>query len=179
VIGVTFGTWDLLHVGHVRFLKECLKKCSALYVYVQKDPSLDRPTKNRPVQSLEERKEQVLALSDKIFVYDYDDEEDVKRILQSYSIPDLKCVYIRFLGSEYKDLPITALMHLPIVFIPRDHSYSSSELRRRVYQAEAAKYVAQDTPVEENNYVRITTEFSKRSPRYVIDAIQDICDRHE
>ena len=53
--GITFGAFDLFHAGHVLMLKEAKTVCDYLIVALQTDPSLDRDTKNVPVQSIEER----------------------------------------------------------------------------------------------------------------------------
>ena len=54
-IGFTCGSFDLLHAGHVLMLEEAKKQCDHLIVAVQTDPSIDRPHKNQPVQTNEER----------------------------------------------------------------------------------------------------------------------------
>ena len=55
IVGITFGSFDLCHYGHVLMFEECKEYCDYLIVGVQSDPSIDRPEKNKPVQSHEER----------------------------------------------------------------------------------------------------------------------------
>ena len=55
IVGITFGSFDLCHYGHALMFKECKEYCDYLIVGVQSDPSIDRPEKNKPVQSHEER----------------------------------------------------------------------------------------------------------------------------
>ena len=55
IVGITFGSFDLCHYGHILMFKECKEHCDYLIVGVQSDPSLDRSEKNKPIQSHEER----------------------------------------------------------------------------------------------------------------------------
>ena len=54
-VGITFSTFDLLHAGHVKMLEEAKRQCDYLIVGLQLDPSIDRPEKNGPSQSIIER----------------------------------------------------------------------------------------------------------------------------
>ena len=79
--GFTCGAFDVLHTGHALMFKECKDHCDHLIVGLQKDPSIDRPGKNRPVQSLEERMIMLESIKwvDEILVYDT--EESLYQIL--------------------------------------------------------------------------------------------------
>ena len=133
IIGITFGAFDLLHVGHVSFLEACRSYCDKLYVGVHVDPSQERPEKNRPIQTILERTIQVEALECVDNVFAYETEAD---ILNYLSVSD--AVSMRFLGEEYKGKEITAgnVPGIELIYIPRNHSYSSSELRKRIYKSE-------------------------------------------
>jgi glycerol-3-phosphate cytidylyltransferase len=54
-IGITCSTFDLLHAGHIIMLEECKKYCDYLICALQVDPTIDRPEKNKPIQTLVER----------------------------------------------------------------------------------------------------------------------------
>ena len=54
-VGITFSTFDLFHAGHVKMLEEAKRQCDYLIVGLQLDPSIDRPEKNLPSQSIIER----------------------------------------------------------------------------------------------------------------------------
>ena len=71
IIGFTCSCFDLLHAGHILMLKDSKKQCDYLIVGLQTDPTLDRAEKNKPIQSLEERKIQLEAVKyiDEIHVY--------------------------------------------------------------------------------------------------------------
>tara|TARA_B100001093_G_scaffold199790_1_gene191967 strand:- start:2983 stop:3381 length:399 start_codon:yes stop_codon:yes gene_type:complete len=125
--GITFGTFDLFHAGHVLMLEEAYNACDHLTVFIQTDPSIDRPEKNAPVQNILERQIQIDACRfvDKTFVYDT--EEDVIHILDSYPWD------IRIIGEEYKNIDFTGkeLSKDKCYFNKRRHSFSSTELRDR------------------------------------------------
>ena len=132
--GITFGSFDLCHYGHVLMFEECKKYCDYLIVGVQSDPSIDRPEKNSPIQSHTERLGIVRSLKFVDEVIPYDSEKDLIKILEKIN-PD-----IRILGADHKGKKFTG-HELPIrcIFNSRDHGYSTSELRKRVYESEKNK----------------------------------------
>jgi glycerol-3-phosphate cytidylyltransferase len=131
-IGITFGAFDLLHAGHTTMLQQCKNQCDQLIVGLQSDPTIDRPdTKNKPIQSLFERYAQLDACRWVDAIIPYDSENDLLNIL---SIADVRK---RFIGEEYRGQyihgsDICAARNIEIIFIDRQHGFSSSELRRRV-----------------------------------------------
>lgn len=137
-VGFTCSTFDMLHAGHVAMLQEAKKQCDYLIVGLQNDPTLDRPNKNKPVQSIVERQMQLKGSRyvDEIWVYNT--EQDLEDLLLMLPID------VRILGVEYEDKEFTGreICHrrgIELYFNSRDHSFSSSSLRRRVYEAEAEK----------------------------------------
>jgi len=138
-IGVTFSTFDLLHAGHVAMLAEAKNHCDYLIAGLQTDPTKDRPdTKNRPIQSIVERQ---ISLSANRFVDEivvYETEQDL--IDSILTLP----IDVRILGVEYEDTNFTgrnegAGRGIHHIFNKRDHSFSSSSLRKRVHEAEVNK----------------------------------------
>lgn len=135
-IGITFSTFDLLHAGHIAMLSEAKNHCDYLIAGLQTDPTLDRKTKNSPVQSIIERQIQLQATRyvDEIVVYQT--EKDLEDILLSMPID------VRILGVEYKDKDFTGRdicdkRGIELIYNGRDHSFSSSSLRKRVAEAES------------------------------------------
>lgn len=143
-IGVTFSAFDLCHAGHMLMLKDAKAQCDYLIVGLQDDPSQSTDAvyrhktggkaKNTPIMSLEERRTILEGVKyvDEIFVYST--EEDLLNWLRSHAYD------VRILGSDWEgkpytghDLPHTAYFH------KRTHSYSTTELRKRVYEAEKAR----------------------------------------
>ena len=138
-IGITFSTFDLFHAGHVAMLAEAKNHCDYLIAGLQTDPTIDRPdTKNRPVQSIVERQIQLAACRYVDEVVVYQTEQDLIDILLTLPID------VRILGEEYSEKSFTGdsecyTRGIALVFNKRDHSFSSSSLRRRVAAAEADK----------------------------------------
>jgi len=128
--GITAGTFDLLHAGHVAMFEEAKSVCDHLTVAIQIDPSLDRSEKNSPIQTIVERQIQVKAIRwvDDVIVYSRErDLEDIFVVLP---------LDIRIIGEEYKDKEFTAKeickrRGIKIHYNTRQHSFSSSELRNR------------------------------------------------
>lgn len=139
-IGITFSQFDLLHAGHVAMLSEAKNHCDYLIVGLQNDASLDRPEKNQPVQSIVER--QIMLNSqrtvDEVIVYNT--EKDLEDILLTLPVD------VRIIGVEYKDKDFTGKdicvkRNIKIVYNSRDHSFSSTGLRKRVALFENDKSV--------------------------------------
>jgi glycerol-3-phosphate cytidylyltransferase len=130
-VGFTCGAFDLLHAGHVLMLKEAKEQCNYLIVGVQSDPSIDRLQKNKPIQSYKERLIMVKAIKyvDEVVLYDM--EEDLINLLKMIK-PD-----IRIVGHDWKDKLFTGHeLPINIYFNSRDHGWSTSDLRMRVYETE-------------------------------------------
>ena len=137
-IGFTCSTFDLLHAGHITMLEEAKHHCYYLIVGLQNDPTLDRPEKNAPVQTIVERQIQLAAVKyvDEIVIYNT--EQDLVDLLLTLPID------VRVLGDEYKSKDFTGKdiakqRGSKIVYNGRDHSFSSTSLRKRVHRAESDK----------------------------------------
>jgi len=142
-IGITFSTFDMLHACHIAMLAEAKNHCDYLIAGLQTDPTIDRPdTKNRPVQSIVERQIQLAACRYVDEVVVYQTEQDLVDLLLILPLD------VRVLGVEYelKDFSGKSECHqrnIEIIFNGRDHSFSSSSLRKRVVEAESFKALKQ------------------------------------
>ena len=138
-IGITFSTFDMLHAGHIAMLSEAKNHCDYLIAGLQTDPTIDRPdTKNKPIQSIVERQIQLAACRYVDEVVVYQTEQDLRDLLLILPVDS------RILGVEYEGKPFSGdeecyQRNIEIVFNGRDHSFSSSSLRRRVVEAESMK----------------------------------------
>ena len=126
--GFTCSCFDLFHAGHIMMLKEARSKCDYLIVGLQTDPTIDRPEKNKPIQSVVERFIQLESCKYVDEVVVYATEKDLLDILYTYPIN------IRVVGEEYKDKDFTGknLEHIEMYYNSRKHSFSTTELRKRV-----------------------------------------------
>lgn len=133
IVGFTCSTFDLLHAGHVQMLREAKEHCEYLICGLQIDPSIDRPEKNSPIQTVVERYTQLKAVSYVDEIIPYATERDLEDILEMYHID------VRILGEEYRDGKFTgraicAKRDIELYFNKRDHRFSSSDLRKRVLE---------------------------------------------
>jgi len=109
-------------------LKDAKKQCEYLIVGLQTDPTLDRPDiKNKPIQSLKERKIQLEAVKYINEIIIYDSENDLYELLKKIN-PD-----VRILGSDYKEKSFTGDdLNIDIYYHNRSHNYSSSNLQKKI-----------------------------------------------
>ena len=138
IVGFTASTFDLLHSGHVAMLREAKEHCDYLIAGLQVDPSVDRPNKNSPVQSLVERYTQLSAVKYVDEIVPYATERDLEDILEMYHID------VRILGEEYRNQDFTGKeickrRGIQLYFNKRDHRFSSTDLRKRVAAKENVK----------------------------------------
>ena len=137
-VGITFSTFDLFHAGHVKMLEEAKSKCDYLIVGLQLDPSIDRPKKNKPTQSIIERYVQLRGCKYVDEIIPYISENDLIDVLSSFKID------LRIIGKEYKDKVFTGKDYcvkkgIEIYYNKREHRFSSSALRKEVAQSENKK----------------------------------------
>ena len=137
-IGFTASTFDLLHAGHIAMLREAKEQCDYLVCGLQVDPSVDRPNKNSPIQTIVERQVQLSAVKyvDEVIVYRT--EQDLEDILEMFHID------IRILGDEYRDQDFTGKdickkRGIQLYFNKRDHRFSTTSLRQQVVKKEMDK----------------------------------------
>jgi glycerol-3-phosphate cytidylyltransferase len=130
-IGFTCSTFDLLHAGHVQMLREAKSQCDYLMCGLQIDPNIDRPEKNKPIQTVVERYTQLKAVRYVDEIIPYSTERDLMDILELYTI------HIRILGEEYRHKEFTGKdicqeRDIELYFNNRAHRFSSTTLRHAV-----------------------------------------------
>jgi glycerol-3-phosphate cytidylyltransferase len=129
--GVIAGSFDLIHPGYVRMFREAKEKaCDRLIVLLQDDPTIDRPSKCKPVQTWEERAEVLLSMKDVDEVWKYCTERELQTLLESHK----EEIHVRILGSDYVGKSYTGeKTGIPVYFCDRNHEYSLTDLKRKVY----------------------------------------------
>jgi glycerol-3-phosphate cytidylyltransferase len=137
-IGITFSQFDLLHAGHIAMLAEAKNHCDYLICGLQNNASWDRPQKNAPIQSLVERQIQLSAVRfvDEIVVYNT--EKDLEDILLTLPL-DVRILGVEYMQTEFTGRAICEKRNIKLIFNSRDHSFSSTNLRERVWQNENTK----------------------------------------
>ena len=137
-VGITFSTFDLLHAGHIKMLAEAKRQCDYLICGLQMDPTLDRPEKNAPTQTVVERYIQLRGCEYVDEIVPYSTEEDLEDILRSFKID------VRIVGDEYENRDFTGRDYceergIELYFNTRDHRFSSSGQRKIVAAKEAER----------------------------------------
>jgi glycerol-3-phosphate cytidylyltransferase len=127
-VGITASCFDLFHAGHVLMLQEAKEQCDRLVVALQTDPTIDRPEKNKPVQSVFERWVQLEGCKYVDTIIPYTTEEDLLDILKSYDWD------VRIIGSEYYGKEFTGhdLLDIEIYYNSRRHDFSTTNLRKKI-----------------------------------------------
>tara|TARA_Y100000592_G_scaffold86782_1_gene140505 strand:- start:302 stop:895 length:594 start_codon:yes stop_codon:yes gene_type:complete len=156
--GFTAGCFDLLHAGHCMMLREAREACDHLTVFLQTDPSIDRPdTKAKPTQSLPERLVQLEAIRwvDDVKIYQTEQELIEWLTLESYDV--------RIIGADYKGQSFTGddLPH-EVVYNSRDHKFSTTELRNRVSNGHAKETIKEVEVIKE-----VPVEVTKTVEKYI------------
>jgi glycerol-3-phosphate cytidylyltransferase len=137
-VGITFSAFDLFHAGHVKMLEEAKNQCDYLIVGLQTDPTLDRPEKNKPTQTVVERYIQLKGCKHVDEIVPYATEQDLEDILQSFDID------VRVVGDEYLNKDFTGRKYcedkgIELYFNKREHRFSSTSLRMEVHRREEDK----------------------------------------
>lgn len=115
---------DILHAGHILALEEAKKKCDYLIVGLHCSPNYKTPQ-----QSIYERYIQLRGVKyvDEILPYENIDKDINIFLSLDYDI--------YFLGNDYKDSSwelkeVIEGLGKEIIYIPRNHSYSSSRIKK-------------------------------------------------
>ena len=130
-IGITCSSFDLLHAGHIKMLEEAKQHCDFLICALQTDPTIDRPEKNLPIQSIIERWVQLDACKHVDQIVPYATEKDLEDIFLSFDLD------VRIIGEEYREKYFTAkdiceTKGIEIIYNSRLHGWSSTNLRKRL-----------------------------------------------
>jgi glycerol-3-phosphate cytidylyltransferase len=138
IVGITCSSFDLLHAGHIKMLEEAKSTCDYLICGLQTDPTLDRPEKNKPIQTVVERYIQLKGCKYVDEIVPYSTEQDLEDVLKSFKID------VRILGDEYKNKNFTGRSYceengIKMYYNKRDHRFSSSLLRKEVFTREDIK----------------------------------------
>jgi glycerol-3-phosphate cytidylyltransferase len=75
-IGIIAGSFDCIHPGYIKMFDEMMDQCDEISVFLQSDPTIERPEKCKPVLSVEDRLDILGSLNqiDHILTYTYEKE---------------------------------------------------------------------------------------------------------
>ena len=122
--GFTAGNFDVIHPGYIKLFKECYENCNHFTIFLHSDPSIERPSKLKPILELDERIELLESIKyiSEIKTYTYESE--------LYELIKRGNFNIRFLGNDYKNKKYTGDdLDIKIHFINRDHGWSTTKFK--------------------------------------------------
>lgn len=130
-VGVIASSFDILHPGYIKMFNEAKKHCEHLFILLHTDPTVERPHKNKPVLSVEERTEALRSNRNVDAIYIYNTEAELYDLLKKIQ-PD-----VRFLGDDYKgNTKYTGSdLNIPVVWIDRSHGWSLTKLRHLINES--------------------------------------------
>ena len=124
IVGFTAGNFDLLHPGYIYTFETAKQHCDWFIVFLQRDPSLHRKSKYKPVIPLYERYKTLMSIQyiDEVFVYQTEEE-----LLELINIikPDIRILGEDYLGKDFtgKELPIE------VIYTTRSHNWSTTKIK--------------------------------------------------
>jgi glycerol-3-phosphate cytidylyltransferase len=125
--GIIAGNFDIIHPGYVAMFKECYEECDDFIVLLHTDPSIERPSKLKPILSTEERIEMLKCFRQIDDVHTYTTEAELYELIKEVN-PD-----VRFLGEDYKDKDYTGKdLNIPVHWIGRDHGWSTTKFKLQI-----------------------------------------------
>lgn len=126
-LGVIAGNFDVIHPGYIKMFQECKEYCDRFLVLLHSDPSIERPEKLKPILSVGERIEMLLAIKYINAVETYTYESELYKLLEKHN-PN-----IRFLGDDYKGRTYTGFeLNIPIHYLNRDHGWSTTKFKKLI-----------------------------------------------
>tara|TARA_B100000214_G_C23686268_1_gene498705 strand:+ start:164 stop:613 length:450 start_codon:yes stop_codon:yes gene_type:complete len=128
IVGFTAGNFDLLHPGYIITFEEAKKHCDRFLVFLQKDPSLHRKSKYKPVIPLYDRYKALMSIRYIDEVYTYQTEDELYELIKFWK-PD-----VRILGEDYMTKDSFTGDDLPpkIIYTSRSHGWSTTMLKDRI-----------------------------------------------
>lgn len=128
--GLICGAFDIIHPGYIDMFSDVKSKCKKLLVALQDDPTIDRPEKDKPVQSYTDRKKILMAIQYIDEIIEYNTEAELYEILKS-DVYD-----VRILGTDYKNKDYNGKdLNRPVYWHARKHRYSASSLKRKIAES--------------------------------------------
>jgi len=126
--GIIAGNFDVIHPGYIEMFNAMKKHVNEIHVLLHIDPSLDRPEKIKPILSVTERKNTLMALKGITEVSSYNTEQELLQLIIDIN-PE-----IRFLGQDYINRTDYTGYGLPpkIIFLKRNHGWSTTKFKNLI-----------------------------------------------
>ena len=191
-VGITFSTFDLLHAGHIAMLREAKEQCDYLIAGIQVDPTIDRPEKNKPVQTIVERYTQLKGVRYVDEIIPYVKERDIDDILNLRNGIHVRILGVEYEGKNFSGKEVGERLGIEHYYNKRNHRFSSTDLRQRVLTNNVLNksitiafdgaividcwggdWTNKHSPNSVNLYNRLQQFFTKRPPTHIVFATYD------
>ena len=144
IVGFTAGNFDLMHQGYIYTFEDARKHCDKFIVFLQRDPSLHRKSKYKPVVPLYERYRTLMSIQYIDEVYVYQTEEELYDLIKFFE-PDIRILGEDYIGKSFTgdDLPPK------VIYTSRAHGWSTTRMKDMI----AMQTIKQNPEVvEDANY---------------------------
>ena len=129
IVGFTAGNFDLLHPGYIITFEEARRHCDKFLVFLQRDPSLHRKSKYKPIIPLYDRYKALMSIEYVDEVYIYQTEEELYNLIKFWK-PDVRILGEDYIGNNGKPKPFTGDDLPPkVVYTSRSHGWSTTKLK--------------------------------------------------
>jgi len=133
-VGIVAGNFDVIHPGYVKMFEDAKENaCDKLIIALQGDPTIERPHKCKPVQSIDEREYILRSIKFVDDIVHYNTEKDLLDILETIEW------HVRIIGTDYKNIDYTGKfleekLGKTVYFHKRDHEYSLTDLKKKIME---------------------------------------------
>ena len=133
-VGIIAGNFDVIHPGYVKMFEDAKENaCQYLIIALQGDPTIERPFKCKPVQSIDEREYILRSIKYVDDILHYNTEQELLQLLETTRWD------VRIIGTDYKNIDYTGKylekkLNKSVYFHKRDHEYSLTDLKKKIME---------------------------------------------
>lgn len=129
--GIIAGNFDVIHPGYIDMFNEMDSLCDEVIVLLQTDPSIERPSKLKPILSVEDRIKILSSLKQITSIQTYTYESEL------YDLIKLILPSVRFLGDDYIGrTDFTGYdLNIPIHYLNRSHGWSTTKFKKLISES--------------------------------------------
>ena len=88
--GLICGSFDVIHPGYIHLFRDAKSVCTKLIIALQSDPTVDRPEKMKPLQSVEDRELILRSIRYVDDIVHYTTEKELYQLLQQPDLYDVR-----------------------------------------------------------------------------------------
>lgn len=124
---ITFGTFDLLHIGHINIIKRAAKY-GTLYVGISTDKLNYYKKKKYPIFNESERKKIIDSLKNVFFTFYEESLEKKREYILKYKAD------ILIMGDDWKDKFDEFNDICKVIYLPRTENISTTDIIKKIIE---------------------------------------------